>query len=203
MYAQVVVLTYQPPDIDSYTYEIPKNLEKEIKIGQLVEIPFGKRNPLGIVISLKSHPHESEDQILNQAFGSETQARRVEDDTKKIVIKEISSIVFNQPLLLTYQVELLKWMSSYYLAPMVNCIEAMLPEIPKRVAQLEGIPTARSEPNEIDLPTGTQKRALAGGKVVTGPAQSLVLVPTINQIPETLGKFPKAKNYALYHNEQI
>ena len=90
MYAQVVVLTYQPPDIDSYTYEIPKNLEKEIKIGQLVEIPFGKRNPLGIVISLKSHPHESEDQILNQAFGSETQARRVEDDTKKIVIKEIS-----------------------------------------------------------------------------------------------------------------
>jgi len=176
MYAQVVVLTYQPPDIDSYTYEIPKNLEKEIKIGQLVEIPFGKRNPLGVVLSLGSHPHESEDQILNQ----------VEDDTKKIVIKEISSVVLNQPLLLPYQVELLKWMSFYYLTPMVNCIEAMLP-----VAAL----------NAKRLMTNAEKIQNNINRSSLDVSQSLILVPTINQIPETLAKFPKAKNYALYHNE--
>ena len=51
MYAEVVVLTYQAPDIGSFTYEIPKNLEGRIKIGQLVQVPFGKRNPMGIVMT--------------------------------------------------------------------------------------------------------------------------------------------------------
>jgi len=49
MYAEVVVLTYQAPDIGTFTYEIPKNLEGKVKIGQLVQVPFGKRAPLGIV----------------------------------------------------------------------------------------------------------------------------------------------------------
>ena len=199
MYAQVVVLTYQSPDTDSYTYEIPKNLEKEIKVGQLVEVPFGKRNPLGVVLSHESHPHpsvipakagigvnSSEDQILNQAFGSETQARRVEDDTKKIVIKEISSVVFTQPLLLPYQIKLLKWISEYYLAPMVNCLEVMLP-----VAALKA---KRLRVNAEKFQNSISRSSL-------DLRQSLILVPTINQIPETLAKFPKAKNYALYHNE--
>src|SRR3989344_438722 len=199
MYAQVVVLTYQSPDTDSYTYEIPKNLEKEIKVGQLVEVPFGKRNPLGVVLSHESHPHpsvipakagigvnSSEDQILNQAFGSETQARRVEDDTKKIVIKEISSVVFNQPLLLPYQIKLLKWISEYYLAPMVNCLEVMLP-----VAALKA---KRLRVNAEKFQNSISRSSL-------DLRQSLILVPTINQIPETLAKFPKAKNYAFYHNE--
>lgn len=53
MYAQVVVLTYQTPGIDSFTYEIPKELEKQIKIGQLVEVPFGKRNPTGILLETR------------------------------------------------------------------------------------------------------------------------------------------------------
>ena len=51
MYAQVVVLTYQSPEIDSYTYEVPKKLKGSIKSGQLVEVPFGKRNPAGIVLN--------------------------------------------------------------------------------------------------------------------------------------------------------
>ena len=52
MYAEVVVLTYQAPDIGSFTYEIPKNLEGQIKIGQVVQVPFGKRNPMGIVYEI-------------------------------------------------------------------------------------------------------------------------------------------------------
>src|SRR3990167_9869192 len=99
MYAQVVVLTYQPPDIDSYTYEIPKNLEKEIKIGQLVEIPFGKRNPNGIIIDT---------------------SYQLPVTSNHVKIKSVSAIIFPQPLLLPYQIELLKWMREYYLAPMVN-----------------------------------------------------------------------------------
>ncbi len=182
MYTQVVVLTYQPPDIDSYTYEIPKNLEKEIKVGQLVEVPFGKRNPLGVVLSLESHPHESEDRILDQ----------VEND-KKVVIKPITRIFLNQPLLLPYQVKLLKWMREYYLAPMVNCLEAAIPPL-----------NAKSLKLNAKLVSSVQRSRQRRGSPKAAAfsfQQTLVLVPTINQIPETLAKFPRAKNYALYHNE--
>ncbi len=162
MYAQVVVLTYQAPDIDSFTYEVPKELEREIKVGQLVEIPFGKRLPVGIVIA--------------------TSNQRPETRIKEDLIKPISKIVLKNPLLLPYQIELVKWMSSYYLAPMVNCMEVMMPFQSSKVRPL-------SFPRP-DLVTKSLFRN-----------QSLILVPTINRIPETMAKFPKAKNYIVYHNE--
>src|SRR3989344_5530303 len=113
MYAEVVVLTYQTPDIGTFTYEIPKNLEGQIKIGQLVQVPFGKRSPQAIVLNTRSDlaTISRSDLVIGK-------------------IKSINSIVLEQPILLPYQIELLKWMASYYFAPMVNCLEAMLPPIP-------------------------------------------------------------------------
>src|SRR3990167_8442665 len=161
MYAQVVVLTYQSPDIDSYTYEIPKELK--VEVGQLVEVPFGKRNPTGIVLSISPEIRNSKFEIRN--------------------LKKISKIIFNQPLLLPYQIELLKWMSEYYMAPMVNCFEAAMPPL-----------NAKSLKLNAKLVSSVQLSAFS-------VQQTLVLVPTINQIPETLAKFPRAKNYVVYHNE--
>ncbi len=150
MYAQVVVLTYQSPEIDSYTYEIPKSLN--VKIGQLVSIPFGKRNPIGVITSIVDRPST----IVKN-------------------IKLITSQVLDQPILLPYQIDLLKWMSAYYLAPMANCLDAMLPDIPKKISD--------------------QKIAFSK------TSQTLVLVPNIDRIPETLAGFPQAKNYIVYHNQ--
>ncbi len=149
MYASVVVLTYQPPEIDSYTYEIPKSLN--VKTGQLVSIPFGKRNPQGIVIGFQNQ--------IDPA----------------IKTKPIASIILEQPILLPYQIDLLKWMTNYYLAPMANCLDAMLPNIPKKIS---------------DVKTSAPKLP-----------QTLVLIPSIDRIPETLANFPQAKNYVLYHNQ--
>ena len=153
MYTQVVVLTYQSPDIKSYTYKIPPGLD--IKIGQLVSVPFGNRNPMGVVLELRT--------------------QRLEVSTEKI--KQISSIILKSPILLPYQIELLKWMNFYYQAPMVNCLEAMLPPIPKN-------PSTNS--TTIKHPV----------------SQTLVLVSSINQIPQTLALYPNAKNYVVYHGEQ-
>ena len=130
MYAQVVVLTYQSPDIDSYTYEIPNHLEKQIKIGQLIEIPFGKRTPLGIVLSIVNRPST----IVKN-------------------IKLINEIIFSVPLLLPYQIELLKWMSLYYIAPMVNCLEAMLPMEALKVKRLMTKAPSNLSRLSMDYPT--------------------------------------------------
>src|SRR3990167_3169602 len=157
MYAEVVVLTYQAPDIGTFTYEIPKNLEGQVKNGQLVQVPFGKRNPMGIVMSTD--------------YGLRTTDNR---------IKSINSIVIDQPILLPYQIELLKWLAGYYFAPMVNCFEAALPPLNAKR------PTTNA---------ATRNRQPATGN------QTLVLIPSINRLPETLAQFPRAKNYVLYHNQ--
>ncbi len=165
MYAQVVVLTYQSPEIDSYTYEVPKTLEKEISVGQLVEVPFGKRNPAGIVLSTSTEIPNSKFEIRN--------------------VKKISKIILPQPLLLPYQLDLAKWMADFYLAPMVNCLNAILPDLPRKslIANSSSGKTKTINDNRLTI------------------NQSLILVPSLNRIPETLAKFPKAKNYVVYHNE--
>ena len=218
MYAQVVVLTYQPPEIDSYTYLVPKSLEKDLKVGMLVKIPFGTRSPFGIVVGTNSN-------IRNLPFDKKlAQGKQLEIRN----LKKISGIFFSKPLLLPYQIELLKWMSFYYHAPMVNCLEAMLPGIPKQlsgemrgVAPVKGFQTAQSKGTESNQADFISKRALTGhqrrastpsaGKLATGPRalqitgpvlhQTLILIPSINRLPEIMSRFTSAKNYAVYHNE--
>ena len=115
-------------------------------------------------------------------------------------------------------------MAFYYHAPMVNCLEAILPELPTkverlktnanlvRVARAEGVPaSARSPRTPINIDstnTTTDFRLRSRTRTSDGtsprqdpPGQTLVLVPTINRLPETLAKFPSAKNYAIYHSE--
>lgn len=154
MYADVVVLTYQSPEIGTYTYEIPESLSSKIKVGQLVEIPFGTRTPLGLIVDVKKQKTE----------GVET--------------RPIANIFYQLPILLPYQIKLLKWMSSYYLSPMVNCLESMLPEIPKRLSNFQS-------------PKSSDKKF----------RQTIVLTSNLNRLPETLAKFPNAKNHIIYHNQ--
>ena len=80
MYAQVVVLTYQSPDIDSYTYEVPQKFEESIKPGQIVQVPFGKRNPRGIILETRNQKPET------------------------VKTKPINSILSSQTILLSYQI---------------------------------------------------------------------------------------------------
>ncbi len=154
MFTQVVVLSYQSPETDSFTYEIPKNLEGKIKIGQVISVPFGKRNPFGIVLSVNNNLPTT---IKN--------------------IKPVISIILEKPILLPYQIKLLKWLSGYYIAPMINCLKALLPQFPKKL-------------DNQQLTTNNQQLT-----------QTLILVPSLNHIPQVMSQFPQAKNYAVYTNE--
>ncbi len=162
MFAEVVVLTYQAPDIGYFTYKIPENLKSRIRIGQIVEVPFGRRNPLGVIINTRSNLVTRRD----------------------LVIRPINQVVTEYPTLLPYQLKLLAWMSNYYFAPTVNCLEAILPfnEIQLRKLLSDNTPT---------FPVNRQPSTMN---------QTLVLVPSINRIPETLAKH-KSKEYLIFHNQ--
>ena len=196
MYAEVIVLTYQAPDIGTFTYEIPKNLEGKVKIGQLVEVPFGNRSPVGVVIGQRSESRNVLE-LTQPDFAKALTGRQGHTSTPPKNIKPINSIIFQTPILLSHQIKLLKWMAFYYHAPMVNCLKAILPELPAKLSNYSSSGVKRNR--EV---SSENKFSTSSNNIQKAVKQTLVLVPTINRLPETLAKFPGAKNYVLYHTEQ-
>lgn len=171
MYADVIVLTYQAPGVGYFTYKVPNGLK--IRPGQLVKVPFGKREPIGLVIS--TSPKISNFKLVS--FSKEKQISN---------LKTVSELILPNPLLPPYLLDLLRWMADYYRATLVNCLEAMIPEVPRKSLMVHGSSGISKNPINDKQPTINQ---------------TLVLVPTINRLAQTLAKYPQAKSPVIYHNQ--
>jgi len=86
----------------TFHYSVPPSLEEKVAIGQLVLVPFGPRRLQGIVVGL-----------TERAPVLET--------------RDVEEIVDPEPVLSPVQIELARWMSNYYLAPLIQCLRLMLP----------------------------------------------------------------------------
>lgn len=75
-----------------FIYSVPFCLEKQVKIGQLIEIPFRKRKLKGII--------------------TEINTKKID---KKISLKKINKIENQNPILSEKQLELCYWLKDYYL----------------------------------------------------------------------------------------
>lgn len=84
----------------TFSYAIPPHLP--VEAGQAVWVPFGPRTLQGIVFQLTEHPEVEE-------------------------TKEIAGVIDPQPLLSPTQLELARWISQRYLAPLFGCVALMLP----------------------------------------------------------------------------
>jgi len=93
-----------------YTYRIPKELEKSIKIGQLVKIPLGPREVLGIVLNLNKT------------------SKKI--DSKKI--KPIKEIIVPEPVIDQTRFKLANFIAEYYFTPLPLVIFSMLPPLLRR-----------------------------------------------------------------------
>jgi primosomal protein N' (replication factor Y) len=82
-----------------------------VVIGQLIQVPFRTRRLQGIVVGL-----------TDKAPVAET--------------RDIEEIVDPEPVLSPVQIELARWISGYYLAPLINCLRLMLPPGLERRAEL-------------------------------------------------------------------
>ena len=111
MNAQVAVFGFTVSPV-SYTYTIPPGLK--VLVGQLVEVPFGRRLRQGIVTEV----------------GDFTPA-----DT---ILKPISRLVTLKPLLSEKQLSLAGFISSRYFASLAESIELMLPRVPKMTPERPG-----------------------------------------------------------------
>jgi primosomal protein N' (replication factor Y) (superfamily II helicase) len=84
----------------TFSYSIPA--EMKVEPGLAVWVPFGIKTLQGIVVELTDIP------AVEQT-------------------REIAGIIDRHPLITTAQINLARWMSSYYLAPLFDCIALMLP----------------------------------------------------------------------------
>ncbi|MBI4757522.1 MAG: hypothetical protein HY783_00705, partial [Chloroflexi bacterium] len=117
----------------TFHYSIPEGME--VQVGQLVWVPFGARFCQGIVVALSDRSPVQE-------------------------TRDIISTIDPQPVLTGYQVELARWISQYYLCPLLEALRAMLPSgIERRVTTTIVPVAAGDEAKEIGLTPG-QKSVL-------------------------------------------
>jgi primosomal protein N' (replication factor Y) len=97
-----VVVNIETAISDAYHYHIPADLREGLRLGHMVEVEFGRRLAQGIVVGFAdSAPVE---------------------ETKPVI-----SLVAPEPVLWPWQIELARWLSRRYLAPLNACFRLLLP----------------------------------------------------------------------------
>src|SRR5579883_609169 len=93
------------------TYSVPAALENDVRVGQLVAVPYGERLVEGILWSL--HDDQDESQALLEELDVEPRPLR--------------SLLDLTPALLPHQIALAQWIAEYYVTPLAQVAFMMLP----------------------------------------------------------------------------
>jgi len=100
MYIEVAVNL--PPVQGTFDYHVPTHLRDKISLGHLVTAPFGNRRVQGVVVGMPKTP--------------------AVPDTRPI-----EELIDPDPVLTTAQLNLAKWLTDAYHAPLIDCITLMIP----------------------------------------------------------------------------
>lgn len=123
LFASVVVETGFDEPLD---YMIPLSLKSTLQVGMLVRVPLRKRLETALVLELKStSPFEEK-------------------------LKEIDSLLSDEPLLSPHRVYLALWMSHYYCCSLRRVIQVMLPKVAREVSAATEGPLWVSRQMSID-----------------------------------------------------
>lgn len=197
MLADVIVETKTRGDSETFSYLVPKELETNVRVGSIVEVPFGRRTLLGVVSSLE------------RGSGSD----------KKFKLKNISSINPNFLLPKSY-LAIIKWISSHYFTSLGESAALFLPPKIKHPRDKKQISNDKKQINskfktlnksQKDVFESLKKKLLSPTKpalihgvtgsgktevyiklakeVIKNKKQVVVLVPEIMLTPQTISKF--------------
>lgn len=103
-YAEVYV-DIKAFDIDhAFDYRIPPHLSSDINTGRIVEVPFGNRTEIGYIVKIKDKSGLEDNEI-----------------------KDIVRVIDAKPVFDTRKLELINWISQYYIQPPGSVIKFFLP----------------------------------------------------------------------------
>lgn len=113
-FTEIIPLIRLPKSLSSFDYKIPNELKNNIKIGKIVEIPWGNKNIQGVVLKLKN----------------------ISQEPKLKSIKNISTTDFTFS---EKQLEFARWIKGYYLSSLSSILKIMLITQPKRKMKVKDI----------------------------------------------------------------
>ncbi len=132
------------------TYLVPNELEAEVRIGQLVAVPYGERLVEGIIWGMPAE--------------REVTALLLEIENADEGLRPLRSILDLEPALLPHQMALAQWVAEYYVTPLAQVALMMLP--PGLVQRSRFVlRLTESDPQVVDAAvqdTSLQLRALIG-----------------------------------------
>ncbi|MFA7169962.1 MAG: primosomal protein N' [Candidatus Paceibacterota bacterium] len=131
--AEIIPAVNLPRDLmQFFSYEIPKDLQEKIQIGDAVKIPLRKKEVFGIVKSFSKEDKKVEFEI-----------KKITDIEEKISLTE-------------KQLELAEFIFEYYYAPLSLVIKIMFPEITKKSARAEIDLNPFSQIGEMEKETSSE-----------------------------------------------
>ncbi len=205
MYAEILINHLYSKIKETFTYEIPEN--SDVKIGDCVMVPFGKKQKAAIILGLHN--------------------KKPDFDTKYIE-ENLSANIF----LYDWQMKLADWMTDYYFCSRLDVIKLLLPSsIWKKTQRKSGLKTKingnkvktnhhpTTEQSDIvetiinqDIPSSLIFGVTGSGKtevykkliqnVTASGKQALLLVPEISLTPQFVKYFEGSfKNLAVVHSK--
>lgn len=129
--AQIIPALRLKRNLHFFDYYIPKELEAQIKIGQLVEIPFRNQMVKGVVLN-----------FAEESFNNQFEL--------KFINKAIDPLFG----LASWQLALIRYIADYYFVSMAMVLKMLLPDIPKRKVEkykekIVGFKTLKD--NQVDI----------------------------------------------------
>ena len=98
----------------TFTYAVPDSFDGESLVGRRVVVPFRKRAMIGVGLAESSDPPAA-------------RSRASKKSAAPAAIREIAEVMDSLPALPPKLIELGRWISHYYLAPIGEAFRAMLP----------------------------------------------------------------------------
>lgn len=153
------------PLFKTYHYAVPAELSTALDVGHLVWVPFGRDHRQGLVVAFDDAAPVPPEQI-----------------------RPILKLASSRPLLHPYQIDLARWISHYYLAPLWDTLVLMLPsgllQGTERVVRL----TTRGSATGAGHPLKRDERTLMAWLAAQPEGES-----TVRELGELLGSARRAR----------
>lgn len=188
-FAEVIPLLKLPKSLEIFDYRIPEHLSCDIQTGQIIEMPFRKKNISGLVVRLKTKVNIQNSKIKNV-----------------IKIKE-------KKFLSSHQLDLACWMSQYYYQSLPLILKSIIPAIPKKIYQKNNLRNEKTFLEKIpdvmvdDILSESKQYILLSGNYPQNAYEQLISASIKNNkqalllFPETALAQKMHNRYARYFNE--
>ncbi len=197
MIAEVIPGKRTGTDIETFSYLVPDKFESQIKVGSIVDVPWGAKTIRGMVLENQKPGHQSQ----NESFK----------------IKNIINIDSEFTIPVSY-IDVISWISKYYLCSLGEALSLFMPptevksrkgkvksgDEKKRIIELSSeqqeifdvvkpqLASSEKSPVLIHGVTGSGKTEIylrLAQEVIDAGKQVVVLVPEIMLTPQTFGRF--------------